>query len=565
MRTPSLLGLAIGAGLVSSIAHAAPAVIDPQNPPPLPPPTLQERCGTAIVAKQQELVARGIDLGAQVTAIQTVSGTSVTSPAWCFQVFQNGRMHATGDGFAAAIFGSTLAKFTALGAEAGFGRALGEPAPDAAGVTSQVFTAGSIIAHPTFGLRAIYNPLARLWTLDGRQARFGYPTSDQIANPFGLGAYSYLERGYLARTDDLGEWIDFTGAGEGRVSASVTLYRDANFLGTSTSKWLAGESPVALRAQLGTLDNLTSSLAVNLPTRTSLYLYDQSPLDGRFLRITGADGSIIRVSNIGTFMNDRPSSMVLVNHGSVSSRTSLAALTTRIQSSLDAMPTGDLLDDALAAHDATGSLTWTGAPQVSLIPGERLIQLSRRAYLDVDGPYWTDGDGSVDFTVAMRPYVAWIPDATNPGVMRPSVHAWFVEGSAVSLSCDGLACDDRNAELDRLFDRPEVRAMIEDTFNRNFDTQGEALKPLEFLCPGVGVRRVNVLPDALEVVVGDTAAHASCASIAGDQLDFARPVAQITNGGLGSSWPVVLLPPRFDGAFTVVPAWTQIDPPVIKK
>lgn len=520
---------------------------------PVDPPTPTEVCTYAIANKLTDLASHGINLGAPTSTLQWV-GSGATR--WCYQTFQFGRVHTApivGSGVA-AMHGAVIPKFLALGGETGFGRALSDTRFVGEG-TFQLLLAGSIIVHPSVGSRVIRNPLDGLWGSAGAEARFGFPTADTLANPFGTGSYSPLERGYVARNTDMGSWIDFTGAGEGRVNASVTLFRDVGFAGSTLPRSLSGESPVALRAQFGALDEATSSMVLSLPTRSSLYVYDQSPLEGRFMRITGADDSLIRVSSIGTFMNDRASSMVIINHGTASSKTTAATLATEIQTNLDVIGTEELVDGAFAGTEASGSLTWNSDVGVELIPGERLIQFTRRGYLNVNGPWWTDGDGDVLFTVTVRPQLSW-------NGSRQLVRVQLVEGTAISLSCSGSLCDERQDALDGLFGSLSVRTLIEETFANAFATKLTRLGFLEVACPGVGVRRVNILPDALEVVVADTAAQAVCAMpLAATELDFARPVAQVTLRNAPSLFP--LPTPTFDGTITVAPYFPT--PPIVKK
>lgn len=555
MRTALLL-----AALSSSTALAAPTVNDPTDPGNPgggfdPGPTDTEICQRAIFDKNVALSSSGINLGAQAGPI-----TLVGLHGWCYQAFQFGRIHTApyAGSQVAVIFGDVLSKFLALGAEPVMGRTLADPVRNNfTGVVTQRFIGGVILVHPSFGIRVIRNPLSVLWSENGEQARFGFPTTDTL--PTVLGSYNQLERGYVARTDDMGSWIDFTGQGEGRVNASISLYQDVGLTGSVITRSLSGESPVALRPQFGALDNLTSSLTIQMPTQTSLFLYDESPLEGRFLRITGADNSLIRVSSIGSFMNDRPSSMVFVNHGTVSAKSSIAALAAQIESALDGLDTEPLIAQALAGHDASGSLTWSGPVSVTLLPGERLIQFHRRAYMNIDAGcaliFNCNADGYVDFSVTVRPFVA---NGDN------SVHVDFVEGNAISVSCSGEACGDRNSALEDLFDSLTVRDMIEATFNASIDDKLSRLGLLQTQCSEIGVRRVNVMPESLEIVVADTVAAATCAQpfdINGE-LDFARPVAQVTVRNPTPTFPPTI--PTFNGTVTVVPNF-QPTPPVIKK
>lgn len=558
---------------LSATPALAGKVFDPNNPDPPPEQTTQQICASAIQQKRTELAARGVDLGSLIT-----TQFRIHPGQWCSQGFTKGRVHTAAPtrGATAAIHGAISTKYALLGGEtSGFGRAYGDAVVLDGGVTRQHFARGYILAHPSFGVRAISFPLGVLWAENA--SRFGYPTSDELANPFGTGSYSRLERGYVARTTEMGEWIDFTGAGEGRVAATVKLYADAGLPTTAAmiERALYPESPVALRPQFGALEGLTSSLRVNMPTRTSLYLYDLSPADGRYVRITGADMSQVRITNIGSWMNDRASSMMFVNHGSVSSRTSLADLKEEIEDALDALDTDQLMRDALAGEYKTrGRLTWRSEVSVSVLPGERLIQVSRVGLTEIEKEDCLPGvscgnEGEVLFTLALRPYVALTPVSAWGSTLRPTIHVQLVEGSAMSLSCQGEGCSERDAVLATMFDDLALRMTVEDMFDLAFDDKTNKLELLEALCPGVAVRRINLLPDSLEVVIGDTAEHASCAireDLSDDgvrDLDAERPIARITNGaanpGLLSSFP-----PPWNGTYTVVPDFQYQGPPVLQ-
>ena len=313
----------------------------------------------------------------------------------------------------------------------------------------------------------------------------------------------------------MGEWIDFTGVGEGRVAATVKLYADAGLPNTNLiERALYPESPVALRAQFGTLDNLTSSVRLNMPTRTSLYLYELSPAEGRYTRITGADMSQIRVSNIGTWMNDRTSSMVFVNHGSVSARTSTNDLESEISTSLQGIDTALLIRNALEGKDAEGTLHFKDEVSVKLLPGERLLQFTARANLNIDagcpwlpsGARFCDADGDILIDVTIRPYVSMTPVVPGSPFWRPTVHMRFVEGSAVSLDCSGVGCDSRDVALAYLFDDFACNASSK-TASISPSTQDEAdLRAWGLALCWCWRAPCQLLPDALEVVVGDTAA-----------------------------------------------------------
>lgn len=545
MRT----GLALALLLSSSTAFAA-------DPPPKPGSLTL--C-TQIVDLKYAQVGGSSVLGAKV------GGVHVVNDGFCWQEYGKGRIH-TGtltSSVTVVITGSVLSQFRVLGYEAGFGQAFA-PVNEPNGVVRHPYKQGFIIVHPSFGTRGIKNPLSALWNDNNTLARFGYPTSDQLPTP--NGGYNRLERGYVARTNEMGSWIDFTGGGEGRTLAEVKLYSDwylapANPL----TKVLAGESPVTLRPQLGSFDNVTSSLTFKAPTRTSLYLFDESPLEGRYTRITGADQSRIQLQALGTWMNDKPSSMVLVNHGSVSMSKTRAPLAAMFETAIDGVNSQLLLQPLFTMHDPQGSLTWNDDTTVTFLPGERLLQVTRSALVELEGSCVYDivdcesADGEVEFSFTLRPELALMPHPLYPNNLIQTVRLKLVDAIAFSLGCEGPSCDDRNDALDVLFDDPTVVAPFATAFAKPFDSDFRTVAD-QVLCAGLGARRVNVLPEKLELVMGDTAYHASCATSSqlGSWFDGTRIPAVITNHNADGS-PAI----QFNGIYNVVPDFTLIVPPAV--
>jgi hypothetical protein len=512
---------------------------------------------TQIVDLKYAQVGSGV-LGAKV------GGVHLVNDGFCWQEFTKGRIHTgtLSTSVTVVITGSVLSQFRILGYEAGFGQAFA-PINEPNGVVRHPYKQGFIIVHPSFGTRGIKNPLASLWNDNNSNSRFGYPTTDLIPTP--NGGYNTLERGYVARTNEMGSWIDFTGGGEGKTLARVNLYADWYFGPTPITKYLAGESPVSLRAQFGSLDNRTSSLTLNAPTRTSLYLYDESPLEGRYTRITGADQSKIQIQALGTWMNDKPSSMVLVNHGSVSMSKTRAPLATTFTTAINGVHPGAIVQHALIPNDSgAGSLDWNDDTSVTFLPGERLIQVSRTAVLTLYGDcvpfaYCNDSEGTVEFSFLLRPELAMMAHPLYPSTMTPTVRLGLVDAIAFSLGCDGHGCDDRNDALDVLFDDPTIVAPFATAFAKPFDSDFRTVAD-QLVCAGLGARRVNVLPERLEFVMGDTAYHASCAtgsSLRG-MFDGLRTPAVITNHN-----PDGTIGRQFDGIYNVVPDYSIILPPAV--
>ena len=554
--------LALSLLLISSPAFA----LDPDPWDDTPPDgTTHSICATEIEAKRQALVKQGTNLGAYVGQLH------VESVGFCWQAFQSGRIHTgtTSTSQTVAITGTVLAKFASLNYEAGLGQAFA-PVTDPSGATRWRFRNGYIVVHPSYGTRAIRNPLSSLWTGAGGVARLGYPTGDQIATSSGV-SYSRLEGGLAVRTNELGAWLDITGSGEGRVSASTKVYQHASFAGTVSARTLSSENPIATPTQLGALDNQISSFTVNTPGRSSLYLYETSPFDGRYLRVTGGDWSRIQVSNIGTFMNDRVSSMMLVNHGLAAQRISKADLVADLTAELGDLE--ELIGDDFAAHnDSTlGNISFNwGTPSpfyVWWIPGERALEVTRYGFIDA-GSSWATAHAPVKLTVKLRPFVTETAIAGDPTHRRLTVHASVLSGSLLrNGTCVHSAlllddCDELDTALATAF-TSVISDRITEAFATVLDEETDDLELIQASCMnGAGVRRVNVLPDnGLEIVVADSADQNTCVQALENggwitPLDHARPVGQITQGYANGA-----AAPAFDGTRTVVPDPSLPEPP----
>lgn len=491
--------------------------IEPINP--------TQVCQDSVDRKNLELLAAGIDIGARIGTVTMVGGD------WCFQVYEGGRIYSTapaGGSNPAAVYGAFLPVYAAQGHHTGgLGRALTDPTPSSApGAFTQRFLQGTIESHPVFGTHAVVGAISGLWTANGREARFGYPLDDPDPMAGGGGTFSIFENGFGAQIPGMGAWMDYTGqTNEGQITGRVTLYQHAGFGGISSVRAVSSQSPVALAAQLGSVNNVASSVVLSgLPARSSVYLFDGSPMSGRSVRISGADGASVRVSNIGTWMNDRTSSVLVANHGTASLRLAPDDLSGLVQGALDAMDTNALMDAALEGRDASGSLSWTTDATVELVPGERTVHISRRAYMDVDAGcalvFNCNADGEVQFDVWLRPTVAGVTE----------VHGAFVRGQATSISCSGRGCDDRAAALADLFSYDLIRS-IEDTVDGAMNARSRDLALLSLGCGGeISVRRIHVLPQFVEVVLADTAAAGACAAAnAGASVSTDRPAARVEN------------------------------------
>lgn len=520
-----------GASLALTLLAAGPAAaLDNQWLPPgdggelvFEPADPAVVCQNSLDEEIDRLLMRGVNLGAPVGDLQWVSG-------WCFQSYQQGMIYSTaplGGSFGVAVYGPILAEFAAQGLHNG---PLGRPVIDQEatrdpGAVRQAFIGGWVDAHPVFGTNTVHVPIAGLWYTNGAESRLGYPLADPQSMLGNIGTFSQFENGFGARIPALGAWVDETGAlDEGQVTPSITLRQDINQAGASRTLGLASQSPVAFSGQVGALNNLASSLALdNLPARASAFFFDGSNLTGRWLRVTGATSGV-RVANIGAWMNDRISSVLVANHGTVSSRQTAEDLRVTVQNALDAMDTGALMDAALEGRDASGWLSWRGDAVVTLLPGQRAVRISRRAYMDIDascvGIFNCNADGEVRFEVTVRPQV----------VGRYRMHVEFVSGTATSLSCSGEGCGDRAEALATLF-QGDVIGFVQDEFDNALNTNEANLDLLSRVCDDeIAIKRIHVLPQFVEIVLGDTATAGACAARnAGAQVNVDRPAARAEN------------------------------------
>lgn len=506
-----------------------------------PPPDPDEQCAEAFDAHLAALADDGFDLGAPLGDIEWQEG-------WCYRLHEHGALYDTTPvhGFGpVAVLPPFYAEFVRLGMHDGpLGRPLVElePSADEEGLRAR-FVRGSINWHPELGTHTVLDPIDHLWEVNGADARFGHPLASTAEMPLGLGRYTVFESGFGESTPEMGPWLDFTGAGGmANVAGSVTLYEHPRFLGRRATFPLSGEIPLVFRAQLaaaGLEDRVSAARLDGIPRTASVYLYEHPDLSGRYVRVTGfEDGGRMNVRSLGGWMNDRLSAVQLVNHGTASVRVTADMLRALVEPALDQLDPTSLLGGS--AEDAVDvAFEWAGDVEVTIVPGERVIRLSREALIDVDAEcarYFTcNADGRLRFTVDLRPNVG---DLTR-------IRVDVAGGTAEALTCDGLGCGDLRATLDGLFDGYAVIALVEEKIAGALADIHQQLALLAFGCAaeGFGVRRVNVLPDAVEVVLADTPAAASCIlEVAGDPaasvFDTDRP-AGLIEGSDGSRTTIV--------------------------
>jgi hypothetical protein len=533
---------ALVAGAVTSPAYALDDRVDIPTDGggvlyPVDPATT---CLGALDEKLAALRADGVDLGAE-TAPMTLVGV------FCWRPHQRGLLYSTahvGGSGAPAVYGPVLAPYVAAGRHTGvLGRPLTDPTLRPSGETRSAFQGGIINAHPIYGAFPVYAPVSALWQRADNEPRFGPPLAAPATMAGGGGTFSVFDNGFGAVVPALGAWLDYTGlASEGQIAGTFSLYGGASFTGAVTTQNLGTDSPVRFAGALGALNDTTSSVILNnVPATSSVYLFENGDLTGRHVEVSGAPNrGSVRVASLSARMDNRTSSVLLANHGTASLRLEQGALEEVVAAALDGFDANTLAQSALEAEDATGSLTWVDEATVTIHPESRTVQLTRTAYLDVNRDcaliFNCNADGNVRFDVWLRPQVS--------GPYTVTVD--FVQGTATSLSCDGRGCDQRADMLRTLFSQAGVASGIVSAVNTALDGRRALLELLSGACNReINVRRVNVLPGVVEVVLADTAAAGQCAATqGGGLLDTVRPIARVRydDGALQAAGVSVVYP-----------------------
>ncbi len=510
----------------------------------LPPEDPAVTCQRALDEKLAALATAGVNLGAETAPMAMVD-------VFCWRPHQNGLLYSTahrGGSGAPAVYGPVLPAYIAQGRHLGtLGRALRDPAPLPSGETRATFLGGIINAHPLYGAFPVWSAVSAQWQRPNVESRFGPPLAAPQTMAGGGGSFSVFDNGFGLSVPALGGFLDYTGlASEGQVTGGFSLYASANFAGAVTTQSLGTDSPVRFAGALGALNDATTSLSIdNVPQNASVYFFENGDLTGRHVEVSGAPNrGSVRVAALTPFMDNRTSSVLLANHGSASLRLDTATLNGIVQTALDGFDANALAQSALSAADATGSLRWAGPASAVVHPESRTVQLTRTAYMDVNRDcllfFNCNADGNIRFDVWLRPQIA--------GPFTVGVD--FVSGTATSLTCDGRGCDQRAAMLTTLFSQAGVVPGIVSAVNTALDAERISLTLLSAACnQEVNLRRVNVLPGVVEVVLADTAAAATCAAQnAPGRFDTARPIGRVRNSdGTSIVNGVTVVYPRFGG------------------
>lgn len=476
----------------------------------LPP---ADPCDSALAAKWADLASAGIFLGAP-------TADSVKRADFCWRTYLGGRIYRTTGGLSTAVWGPLHAKYQATGFHDGpLGRPLSDPTLNADGVGQHArFVYGEVVYHPALGTHAILRPMDRVYRRAGNESRVGYPLDDSADMALGLGAFTTLENAVIPSTPDMGAWLDYTGEdGAGRLSGSVTAWPSSGFGGSSTTFPVSNERPLVFAGQLGAQRDAASSASVaGLRNTHSAFFFEHPDFTGRHLQVRGsANGTPVNVANVGARMNDRLSSVMVVNHGHASVTVAPEDIASRLNDALDAIDTDALLDSVVGRLDATATMDWVGTTTAEVLVGERILRLQRTAAFDVDADcvlvFNCNADGDVVFTIDLRLQILGPYDLTVA----------YAGGTAEYVSCSGEACGTARGALRDAMGSLAVHDLVTNQANEAISDLNLQLT-IAGLCGNViNLRRINVLPTGFEVVLSDAPPPAACAN----ELDTDRPAA----------------------------------------
>ena len=311
------------------------------------------------------------------------------------------------------------------------------------------------------------------------ERRIGYPTTDETSmNTDDNGRFSRFEHGVIGWTPTGGAWFDFT-RGAGDFSGRIRLYKNSNFSSTNHRYNVSNARPILFKNDLtreGLHDNVSSLRFDGIPNTCSIYLFQHSNFDGRYLKITGKpNGEQHSISYIGNHLNDKVSSIRVENHGTASVLISQQEL------------------EALAASEV-GSINvdgvdWKGSPKVGIDIAQRALYITINGVIEQT---WPDSD--IKINIFFRPYVA------GPRTVKFSFLKWH---ATTGGSFFGYANSTILGKVRNYF--KNNGASLADKLNTAMASELNDLDQVpDFAKDEINVRRVNILPEGLEIVLSDS-------------------------------------------------------------
>jgi uncharacterized protein with LGFP repeats len=125
------------------------------------------------------------------------TGTEVTDGAVHYRAYANGNLYWSADTGAKYVTAPILAKYLALGGIKTVGAPQNDTSvtPDGVGTYNHFTAWSSIYSTPATGAHLVKGRIRDKWQELGWERTLGYPTSDELSTPDGVGRYSHFLNG----------------------------------------------------------------------------------------------------------------------------------------------------------------------------------------------------------------------------------------------------------------------------------------------------------------------------------------------------------------------------------
>ncbi|WP_155798187.1 hypothetical protein [Sorangium cellulosum] len=323
-------------------------------------------------------------------------------------------------------------------------------------------------------------------------------------------AVGALSSGCAVEASDGDEEASIGDASAALMTGAVQLYAARNFSGR-TASFDVDKGTIADSGRLAAagLHNAVGSLSLfGVPSSGSVFVFEHEDASGRFVSVTGNATSPVMVPEL-PHLYHRASVVWVADHGSGSIRIPLQALADRARN----IPLPQMR-----------RVSWR-QPTLRLRPMQGFADAIVEGEVRVPFPL---RNRKVRITVHIR------PEVSSPTDVR-FVYAGYERDIRPCWSNDGPICGPMAQEIDRHMDSAGIQHQLDESLNNMLMEAGKRLSALT--CPGgsLGVRRVNVLPTAIEFVVAETETERGClevvrAFVPDDGLSLDRPAGMVSTG-----------------------------------
>ena len=124
-----------------------------------------------------------------------------------FQEFWKGMIIWHPDTGAHPVYGAILDRYRATGSEGAWGFPTMDEANAANGGRYQYMQRALLLWSPATGAHVVHGAILDAFAANGREAALGYPTTEEIAHPDGVGVYQSYQRAVIHWTPQRGTWI----------------------------------------------------------------------------------------------------------------------------------------------------------------------------------------------------------------------------------------------------------------------------------------------------------------------------------------------------------------------